>query len=93
MITIENSITKVLFGQNDKASIAVCAKAGVLTLQMLATDKQIGDKLDDNDIKELPKVEIEFFTPKSIDVMIGALEAIKRNYIPPPSPDQLALAC
>ena len=93
MIKTENTTTKVLFGNNEKASIAVSAKKGTLTLQMLSTEKQIGDLIQDTDIKELPKVEIEFFDPKSIDVLIAALEAIKKNYIPPPSYDQLALAC
>lgn len=90
MITTENSTTKVMFGTTEKANIAVNAKKGTLTLQMLGTEKQIGDKLEEIDIQELPSVEIEFFNPKSIDILIGALEAIKKNYTPPPS---LALAC
>lgn len=93
MITTENSITKVLFGNESKANIAVSSKHGTLTLQMLTTEKQIGDNLEDGDIQELPKVEIDFFSPKSIDVVIRALEAIKKNYTPPPSIDQIALAC
>jgi hypothetical protein len=93
MITTENLITKIKFGNDQKANIAVGAIKGTLTLQMLATEKQIGDKLVSDDIQELPKVEIEFFNTKSIDVLISALEVIKRNYTPPPSFDQLALAC
>lgn len=93
MINIENLTTKVEFGTEQKATIAVGANKGTLTLQMLASEKQIGDNLEEADKQELPKVEIEFFTPKSIDVLIGALQAIKKNYTPPPSLDQLALAC
>lgn len=93
MITTENLITKVLFGNDAKANIAVNVKEGTLTLQMLATEKQIGDKLEESDIQGLPKVEIEFFNTKSIDVLIGALQVIKKNYTPPPSLDTFALAC
>ncbi len=93
MITTENSITKVMFGTTEKANIAVGAKNKTLTLQMLATEKQIGDKLEEGDIQKSPKVEIEFFNPKSIDVLIEALEAIKKNYAKMLFLDQLALAC
>lgn len=94
MIQTQDLVTNVLFGNAEKATIAVTAKKGTLTLQMLANEKQIGDKLKDSDIQSLPKVEMEFFNIKSIDALIGALECIKKNYTPPPSwSDQLALAC
>jgi hypothetical protein len=83
----------VKFGNGEKASIAVTAQFGVLTLQMLATEKNIGEAIEPADGRELPKVEIEFFTPKSIDVLIGALEVIKKNYIPPGERNEPALAC
>jgi len=56
---------------------------------MLATEKQIADKLELSDIQELPKVVIDFNNTKSIDILIEALEVIKRNYVV----DTLALAC
>lgn len=90
MIQTEGSVTMVKFGNGEKASIAVTAERGILTLQMLATEKNIGDLIEPADGRDLPKVEIEFFNPRSIDVLIGALEAIKKNYIPPIEP---ALAC
>lgn len=89
MIQVENFITKVEFGTENKASISVSTKNGTLTLQMLATEKQIGDKLELSDIQELPKVVIDFNNTKSIDILIEALEVIKRNYVV----DTLALAC
>ena len=89
MIQVENLITKVEFGTENKASISVSARKGTLTLQMLATEKQIGDKLELSDIQELPKVVIDFNNTKSIDILIKALEVIKRNYVV----DTLALAC
>ena len=97
MIKTEGLVTEVKFGNDKKANIAVTINDGVLKLQQLATEKQVGDKIDkDVDIQELPKVEIEFFNTRSIDVLIGALEAIKKNYNPPPPIDpldHLALAC
>jgi len=90
MITTENLTTKVLFGINGQANIAVGAKNGTLTLQMLNCQKKIAENIDDSDIKKLPKIEMEFFDVKSIDVMIKALETIKRNYT---GVSQLSLAC
>ena len=92
MIKTEGLNTIVKFGNKQKASISVSAYKGILLLQELAKDKKIGDRLNDEDIKELPKVEIEFFTIESVDIMIKALEVIKRNYRPI-DPNQLAYAC
>ncbi len=91
MITTEDLITKVKFGNAKKANIAVGAKHGTLTLQQLSNEKQIGDNFTSDDIHDLPKVEIEFFNTESIDVLIKALEVIKSNFIPPDN--LLALAC
>lgn len=91
MITTEDLITKVKFGNNDKANIAVLARKGTLTLQQLANEKQIGDAIIDGDAQELPKVEIEFFNTRSIDVLIGALIAIKKNYVVPKEASKLNL--
>ncbi len=93
MIKTEGLNTTVKFGTHDKASISVSATKGTLLLQELAKDKKIGDKLEPDDIKELPKVEIEFFTLESVEIKIKALEVIKRNYRPPIDPNQLAYAC
>ena len=91
MITTEGLNTKVKFGDWDsKASIAVLAKKGTLTLQELAKDKQIGDPLEDGDTKELPKIEMEFTRLESVDIMIKALETIKKNWI---EQYQYSLAC
>jgi hypothetical protein len=100
MITTENSTTKVLFGNAEKANIAVRANRGTLTLQMLAVEKQIGDELEtlkdgeslkEGDTQDLPKVEIEFQNVKSVEVLIAALQVIIKNYNPPV--DFLAEAC
>ena len=93
MITTTDMITKVKFGNGKKGNIAVGANRGILTLQQLATELQIGDGFTQDDIDKLPKIEMEFFDVRSIDVMIKALEVIKSNAIPPPSDDQLCLAC
>lgn len=90
MIKTDGLTTKVQFGDWDKANIAVIARKGTLTLQELAKGKQIGEKLEEGDTKELPKIDMEFTRLESIDVMIKALEAIKKNWI---EQYQYALAC
>lgn len=93
MITTNNTGAKVIFGTDKKATIAVSADANKLILQMLKQEKQIGESLTEKDKQEHPKIEIDFFTPKSIEVLIEALECIKRNIQPPPIDYSLALAC
>ncbi len=90
----ENTITAV-FGENQyKASIGITAKKGTITLQELCSAKAVGDKFKDADINKLPKIELQFSHPSSIDAMIKCLETIKSNYIPDPPPyDQYAYAC
>ena len=94
-IHTEHHTTKVKFGNEQKANIAVRASHGKLTLQMLATEKQIDDKITPSDIQNLPRVELMFSDTKSIDVMIAALQVIKKNATTPPRHnfDQLAMAC
>lgn len=91
MIETKELITKVEFGNDKQATIGVSAKYGTLTLQMLCKEKEIGDSFSDDDIKELPKIQMEFNSIKSVNVLIEALECIKRNYTPPSN--TLPLAC
>ncbi len=94
MIQTDGLVTKVEFGKDEKASIAVSAKKGTLTLQMLANEKNIGDKIESIDTHDLPKIDIEFFNIQSVDVFIAALQCIKSNYVPPPHNEhELAKAC
>ncbi len=88
MITQTSSVR---FG-TDKGSIGITSKDRFLILQELISDKNIGDKLTEADIKELPKVVLEFFRAESIDVLIGQLERVKYSLENPPE-NQLALAC
>jgi hypothetical protein len=88
MITTEGLTTTVKFGSKQKASISVNMKKGTLTLQELAKDKKIGDPLVAGDFHELPKVEMEFFTLESVNVVIKALEMMKKNFVKP-SPTQM----
>lgn len=80
MIQTEKKKTTVTFGKGNNASIGVLTGNMKLTLQMLASELNVGDMLTPNDVKELPKIEMEFSNPKSIDVLIKALTLIKDNY-------------
>lgn len=83
--------TYVKFGTAERASLAVGCSGNFLTLQQLATEKKFGEDLKEEDIQEFPKIEMEFFDTKSIDVMIKVLEEIKKNMNPPWM--HYALAC
>lgn len=101
MIKREGINTEVQFGTGNNACISVNSEGGKLILQMLsnkksaAGDAKIGDRLEPEDIKDAPKVELHFYNEKSLDVLICHLEAIRKRITPPPtdSCDQLALAC
>jgi len=92
MITINDLTARVEFGKGTKATTAVNASNFLLVLQQLSTEKSIGDELTEGDYDELPKVEIQFFSEKSVDVLIKALQVIKKNFNPPPEMNY-ALAC
>ena len=83
MITTESLTTHIKFGTSGKATIAVNAAKGTLTLQQLTNDLNIGQKPKTTDYADLPKVMLEFFDPKSIDIVIEALNTIKKNYVVP----------
>jgi hypothetical protein len=90
MIASENNTTTVTFGAYKKATIGVSVNGLSLYLQELASDKNIGDSICIEDIKDLPRVELEFNQMESIDVIIKALEVVRNNWI---FKYQLALAC
>lgn len=82
MIKTLDNHTKVEFGKDNKASIAINAKKGTLMLRNLKSDQNIGDLQPDADEKG-PAVEIEFYRPESVDAMIEALKTIKKNWVEP----------
>lgn len=90
MIASENNTTTVTFGAYKKATIGVSVNGLSLYLQELASDKNIGDSICIEDIKDLPRVELEFNQMESIDVIIKALEVVRNNWI---AHYQYALAC
>lgn len=91
MIITEDQRTIVHFGNKEKANILVSGRYRKLVLQELATNLKIGDSATSEDAHELPKVEVNFSTIESVDVLIAALNHIKNNFTPP---DQMyALAC
>lgn len=86
MIIISENTTKVQFGKN-KASVAINAKKGTLTLRNLKTEQNIGDQPDADEAG--PLIEMEFHRPESIDAMIEALKTIRKNWVEP----DLAICC
>ena len=66
MIVSENNTTTVKFGGYKKATIGVSVNNLSLNLQELASDKNIGDSICVEDVKDLPRVELEFSQMESI---------------------------
>lgn len=84
MITTEGLATKVQFGCDGKGTIGICVRGtgtsdGLCSLQMLndGVDIEIGAKPKLEDIKELPRVELHFKDPRSIDALIECLQKTK----------------
>ena len=87
----EKQITAVTFGKEGKGTIAVGVAGNFLTLQELARPVDISVPTTKEDRKELPRVELEFFDPASVDVMIDILKKVKHNIQYPHG--TLCLAC
>lgn len=82
MIKAKGKTTEVLFSKDgEKGTVSVRAHYNMLILQELATDKKVADRLSivDEDIKDLPKVILDFQTTKSIDVVIEILKRVRQN--------------
>jgi len=88
----EKQITAVTFGKEGKGTIAVGVAGRFLVLQELERPMDINAQCKKEDRKPLPKVELEFFDPSSIDVMIEILKKVKSN-IQPSADNQLCMAC
>ena len=74
-------LTTVEFGKEQKGTIAVSNNSTTLFLQELAKEKNIGDALEEEDIKELPSITMDF----SIDIdyirkMINDLKKLKNTW-------------
>lgn len=90
MITTVKKTTKVKFGQNGIASISVEVNHLTLTLKQLKVEKRIGEKGGSaDDSHPLPKIEFDFPEIESIDVLIEALQNLRKNH----SIFQLAKCC
>jgi|JI10StandDraft_1071094.scaffolds.fasta_scaffold129624_6 hypothetical protein len=80
MITNKTSDICIFFG-NEKATVSVSATKGILTIQELAKDVEIGaDNLSPEDIKNLPKVMVEFFELPTLYRFINKLQDVKTNF-------------
>lgn len=92
MIKTDNLTTTVSFARkNEKGTISVQAFHNKLILQQLKTEKKVSDKLEIEDIQDLPKIVCDFQSTQSVDVMIAILERIKMNMTS--NPYNFAQAC
>ncbi len=78
--------TTVQFGKDGIGSIGLTVRVGQftangkLTMQQLISELKIGDPFDPaKDITELPKVELLFTDPASVEAMINCLKKLKHN--------------
>jgi len=91
MISTENNITTVQFASIDnKGKIGVQVNGLEIQLQELVSEIPVGERFEKEDVNDLPKVLLEFSNIKSVDVMIKALQDIKKNWT---NYYQFALAC
>lgn len=81
MITRNKQTTTVEFSKGGAGTISVGISGlfCTLTLQQVIDGRvrKIGDTLKPEDIKDLPKVVLQFHTEKSIDVVIQQLQKLK----------------
>ena len=92
MITIDNSNVNIEFGENGLAKVSLTNAKNTLIIQALNKNNlPIGSSAKPEDIKPLPKIEMEFSDVESIDVLIAKLEAIK--FYMQYSFDVYAMAC
>ena len=94
MITINEIENKVniKFGENGMCGVILSNHQNSLLIQDTPrTDVRIGDSVKAEDIKPLPKIDMEFSDIESIDVLIKQLERIKTHIQYPHG--TLALAC
>lgn len=81
MITNKGRDITIFFGTDKNATVSVSATKGTLTIQELAKDVEIGtDKLSPEDIKNLPKVMIEFYELPTLYSFINKLQNVKNNF-------------
>jgi len=95
MITKKGLLTDVEFSktkENGIISVGIDPSQSLL-LQELTAPRTVGSSLKDDldNIEELPAVRLNFYNKESVDVVIAALEKIKKNIDNPCY--QYALAC
>jgi len=95
MIITKGLLTDVEFSktkENGIISVGVDPETSIL-LQQLTAPRTVSYSLsgDENNIEELPAIRLNFYNKESVDVLIKALEQIKKNIDNPYY--QYALAC
>lgn len=85
MIKTIKKQTKVEFAKNSIGVIAVSSSEDykLKLQQMKADDKKVGQRVNLEDVKPLPSVELEFHNVASVDVLIAHLKAIKERMMYP----------
>ena len=77
MIKTIDLTTKVTFGSHGKGTLVIGSDYGLITIQELTHEMNIGDEVKEGDYVDLPKVLLLFNDTKSIDVLIEKLERVK----------------
>ena len=94
MIITKGLLTDVEFSktkENGIISVGVDPETSIL-LQQLTAPRTVGSSLGDEDnIEELPAIRLNFYNKESVNVLINALEQIKKNIDNPYY--QYALGC
>ena len=82
MITTKKLLTTVEFAKTKENGIlAIGKKSNSLTIQQLIAPRTVGVSLvdDQDNIQDLPRIEMNFYTIESVDVVILALQEIKES--------------
>jgi hypothetical protein len=79
MITVTPDIVTVVFSKCDLGQITMSIeKTRLLIQEVVGEIEEMGPTSNDN-IKEYPKIILEFYKLKSVDMLISQLIAIRKN--------------
>jgi len=75
--SFEKKTVLVEFAKENIGSVGLIASDNKLIIQQLVSDKKIGEKITPEDVKELPKIVLDFTKEESVDSLIKCLENVK----------------
>ena len=79
MIKIIEQVVTVGFANGEMAEIAMTRGENTLSIHEISGKVKLGGPWKDGDVKEFPKVILEFHKLQSIDSMIGLLQHLKQE--------------